>query len=56
MDTPETRNLISEFEESLCLWNIFSKVYKNTKDMKSRALTKNALSLGFSVYEVKKNA
>jgi hypothetical protein len=50
---PETRNLISVFEESPCLWNIFNKDYKN-KDMKARALTKISLSLCFSVYEVKR--
>jgi hypothetical protein len=50
---PETRNLISEFEESPCLWNIFNKDYKN-KDVKARALTKIALSLGFSENEVKR--
>jgi hypothetical protein len=51
--TPPEMNLISEFEESPCLWNVFDKDYKN-KDMKSRALTKIALSLGFSVYDVKR--
>jgi hypothetical protein len=49
----ETRKLISEFEESPCLWNAFGKDCKN-KDRKARALTKIALSLGFSVYEVKR--
>jgi hypothetical protein len=51
--SPETRNLISESEESPCLWNVFDKECKN-KGMKARALTKIALSPGFSVYEVKR--
>jgi hypothetical protein len=51
--SPETRNLISEFEESPCLWNVFDKDCNN-KDMKARALAKIALLLDFSVYEVKR--
>jgi hypothetical protein len=47
----ETKNLISEFDESPCLWYIFDKDYKN-KDIKARALTKIALLLDFSVDEV----
>jgi hypothetical protein len=49
----ETKDLISEFEESPCLWNVFDKGYKN-KDMKAAALKKIALSLGFSVGEIKR--
>jgi hypothetical protein len=49
----ETKNLISEFEETPCLWNVFDKGYKN-KDMKAAALEKIALSLGFSVVEIKR--
>jgi hypothetical protein len=45
---PETRNLISQFEDSPCLWDVFNKDYKN-KDMKSTAVTKIALSLGVKV-------
>jgi hypothetical protein len=40
--SPETKNLISDFEESSCLWNVFDKGYKN-KDMKAAALKKIAL-------------
>jgi hypothetical protein len=50
---PETRNLISQFEDSPCLWDVFNKVYKN-KDMKSTAVTKIALSLGVQVDKVKR--
>jgi hypothetical protein len=50
---PETKNLISQFEETLLLWNVFDKGYKN-KDMKEAALEKIALSLGFSVVEIKR--
>jgi hypothetical protein len=41
----ETRNLLSQFEDSPYLWDVFNKDYKN-KDMKSTAATKIALSLG----------
>jgi hypothetical protein len=50
---PETKNLISEFEETPCLWNVFDKGYTN-KDMKAAALEKIALSLGFSAVEIKR--
>jgi hypothetical protein len=49
----ETRNLISQFEDSPCLWDMFSKDYKS-KDMKSMAVTKIASSLGVKVDEVKR--
>jgi hypothetical protein len=50
---PETRHLISQFEDSPCLWDMFNKDYRN-KDMKSTAVTKIALSLGVKVDEVKR--
>jgi hypothetical protein len=50
---PERKNLISEFEETPCLWNVFDNCYKNN-DMKAGALEKVALSLGFSVVEIKR--
>jgi hypothetical protein len=49
----ETKNLISEFEKSPCLCNVIGKGYKN-KDVKAAPLRKIALSLGFSVGEIKK--
>jgi hypothetical protein len=36
---PETGNLVSQFEDSPGLWDVFSKDYKN-KDVKSTAVTK----------------
>jgi hypothetical protein len=50
---PETKNLISEYEETPCPWNVFDKGYK-IKDMKAAALEKITLSLGFSVVEIKR--
>jgi hypothetical protein len=49
----ETKNLISEFEEPPCLCNVIDKGYRN-KDMKAAPPRKIALSLGFSVGEIKK--
>jgi hypothetical protein len=53
---PETGNLVSQFEDSPGLWDVFNKDCKN-EDMKSTVVTKITLSLGVKVYEVKrKNA
>jgi hypothetical protein len=49
----ETRNLISHFQDSPCLWDVFDKDYKN-RYKKSTAVRKIALSFGINADEVKR--